>query len=320
MPILRRHRAALLSLVCCALVAFAAGCSPQGGSTDTSDKKTSVIATFYPLDFLAQRVGGDRVQVTGLVPPGVEPHDWEPTPKDIAAITKARVFVYQGAGLESWAERTAASLPASGPIVVRATAGFTLKPGIAGEEEGSTPESSEGTILDPHVWLDPQLYAQQAALIRDALVKADPAGEALYSTNLADLTAELERLTNEMRQGLSACKRTTIVTSHAAFVYLADRFRLRQLAVSGLSPDAEPSPARLREVIQQVREQEATHIFFETLVSPAVSQTIAREVGAQTLVLNPIEGLTADEVKAGADYFSVQRQNLANLRIALGCP
>jgi zinc transport system substrate-binding protein len=272
------------------------------------------------LQYLAQRIGGDRADVIGLVPPGVEPHDWEPTPQDITSINKASVFIYQGAGLETWAARTVSSLPPNKPIVVEATEGFGLKPGISEEEgEEASSESSDEPLLDPHVWLNPQLYKKQAQTVRDALVTADPASETIYRDNLANLETDLDELDSEMEQGLSSCQRHTIVTSHAAFAYLADRYGLEQLAVTGLSPDTEPSPARLRELIQQVRDEGATHIFFETLVNPAVSETIAKEVGAQTLALNPIEGLTPEEITGGADYFSLQRQNLANLRIALGC-
>jgi zinc transport system substrate-binding protein len=279
-----------------------------------------VVTTFYPLQYLAQRIGGERADVIGLVPPGVEPHDWEPTPQDIMSINKASVFIYQGAGLEPWAARTVASLPSDKPIVVEATEGFALKPGIPEEEgEGTRAESSDEPVLDPHIWLNPQLYKKQAQAVRNALVKADPESEAIYQDNLVSLEKDLDELDSEMERGLSSCQRHTIVTSHAAFAYLADRYGLQQLAVTGLSPDAEPSPARLREIIQQVRDEGANHIFFETLVSPAISETVAKEVGAQTLVLDPIEGLTLEEITARADYFSVQRQNLANLRIALGC-
>ena len=278
-----------------------------------------MIATFYPLQHLAQRVVGDRFQVTSLVPPGVEPHDWEPTPRGIAAIKKAKVFIYQGAGLETWADRTVATLGREGPVVVKATTGLSLRSVAEEPAKHRTPGTAKEPPLDPHVWLDPQLYGQQAAAVRDALAKADPDGEAVYTANLASLKMELDELNDEMKLGLSNCERRTFVTAHAAFAYLADRFELKQVAISGISGESEPSPARLRGIVQRVRQEGATHIFFETLASPAVSETVAKEVGAQTLVLNPIEGLSTEEVKAGADYFSVQRQNLANLRIALDC-
>ncbi len=299
-------RRKLAGLACALLVTFVTACG--GGDSPPEAGKLSVVTTFYPLQYLAERIGGDRVNVRNLVPPGVEPHDWEPKPRDVTAIKRAKAFFYQGAGLEAWAERVAEGLSFSGPVVVRATDGLALLRSGEGDEP-----------FDSHVWLDPALYAKQAIAVRNALAKADPGGDSVYTTNLAALTSDLERLTAEMTQGLAACTRDRIVTSHAAFAYLAERFGLKQVPVSGLSPEAEPSPARLRGVVEQVRREGATHIFFETLVSDAVAQTIAREAGVETLALNPIEGLSQDELKAGASYLTVQRQNLANLRTALGC-
>ncbi len=300
------RRLKLPAIVCAGLVVFLTACGSGGSLSDSG--KLSVVTTFYPLQYLAERIGGDRVSVRNLVPPGIELHDWEPKPRDVTAIKRAKAFVYQGAGLEWWAERVVDGLSASGPVAVKATDGLAL----LRSNDGDAP-------FDSHVWLDPALYAEQAIAVRDALAKADPAGASVYSANLASLTGDLEKLTAEMKQGLAKCARDTMVTSHAAFAYLAGRFGLKQVAVSGLSPEAEPSPARLRQVIEQVRREGATHIFFETLVSDAVAKTIAREAGVKTLVLNPIEGLSKDELKAGASYFTVQRQNLANLRTALEC-
>jgi zinc transport system substrate-binding protein len=295
-----------LAALCPALLlVFVTACGSDG---EDDAGEPAVVTTFYPLQYLAERIGGERVSVKNLVPPGVEPHDWEPRPRDVTAIRRAKVFIYQGAGLEAWAERVLEGLITGGPVVVRATDGLPLTRGEGSDEP-----------FDPHVWLDPVLYAKQAMAVRDALAKADPAGAGLYTANLAALTADLDRLTEEMKQGLARCQRATIVTSHSAFGYLAESFGLKQVAVSGLSPESEPSPARLRDVVEQVRREGATHIFFETLVSDAVAKTIAREADVQALALNPIEGLSSDELKAGESYLTVQRQNLANLRTALGC-
>lgn len=301
-----RGQSGFLLLFLAVLLAAVPACG-TGGEPSASGK-LSIVTTFYPLQYLAEHVGGERVSVRNLVPPGVEPHDWEPRPRDITAIKRAKLFIYQGAGFDQWAERAVNSLPSNGPVVVKATERLTLLRGSDGDEP-----------FDPHVWLDPALYAKQAIAVRDALAKADPAGQAVYTANLGALSAELDGLVSDMQRGLASCRRATIVTSHAAFAYLAERFGLTQYAISGLSPEAEPSPARLREVVQEVKRQGATHIFFETLVSDAVARTIAREAGVGTLVLNTIEGLAQEDVKAGADYISLQRQNLANLRTALGC-
>ena len=168
----------------------------------------------------------------------------------------------------------------------------------------------EGGATDPHVWLDPMRYAAMARQVAEELGDPGAADE---------LVAELEALDAEMRAGLETCERRTIVTSHAAFAYLADAYGLEQVALTGISPEVEPSAKSIEALVDEVREQGATTVFFETLVSPALAETVAREVGAATAVLNPLEGLTEDEVEAGADYFSVMRENLDTLRTALGC-
>ena len=293
--------------LCSALMA----CGPEATPTQKGaapESKRIVLTTIYPLQYLAQRIGGDRVKATNLVPSGVETHDWEPSPRDIFSIQEANLFIYNGGGFEPWADRVIDGLPKDGPIVVEATAGLELGHGDGQEDN-----------LDPHLWLDPHRYQQQAEAIATALKKTDPPSAEVYSANLNTLREDLDQLQTEMEQGLASCERDAIVVSHAAFGYLVDRLGLEQLAVSGLSPEVEPSPARMREIIEEVQQLGATHIFFETLVNSDVSKTIAREVGAETLVLNPLEGLTKDEQKAGEDYFSIMGRNLANLRTALEC-
>ncbi len=298
-----------LALVLVATLALAA-CTTTTQQSATPSKATAIV-TFYPLQYLAQRIGGDRVEVSSLVPPGAAPHDFEPSPQDMVAIQRGSLFVYNGDGLETWATRVVASLPANGPVPVNATWGLPLRNG---------PENGEGQGgQDPHVWLDPRLYGQQAQIVHDALVRVDPAGAAVYDANLSNLQADLAKLETEMRNGLASCRLNTIVSAHEAFGYLAERFGLRQLALAGLSPEVEPSPARMRELIQEIKETGATYVFFESLTTPAVAQAIARETGAKTLELNPLEGLTQDQLQAGEDYFTVMRQNLANLRTALEC-
>lgn len=299
----------VLALVLVATLALAA-CTTTAQQSATPSKATA-IATFYPLQYLAQRIGGDRVEVSSLVPPGVEPHDFEPSPQDIVAIQRGSLFVYNGAGLETWATRVVASLPANGPVPVNATRGLSLRNALeSGEGQGGQ---------DPHVWLDPRLYGQQAQIVHDALVRVDPAGAAVYDANLSNLQVDLAKLETEMRNGLASCRLNTIVTAHESFGYLAERFGLRQLALAGLSPEMEPSPARMKELVQEIEGTGAKYVFFESLTTPAVAQAIARETGAKTLELNPLEGLTQDQLQAGEDYFTVMRQNLANLRTALEC-
>jgi zinc transport system substrate-binding protein len=299
------------------LIAFAAqGCSEDraaSSSVSGSTAEVAVVTTTYPLEFLARKIGGPMVTVNNLVAPGVEPHDFEPSPQDMALLQRASMFLYNGGGLESWADRAAESLPASGPLVVVATSGMALA------SDAGAGEGVQGSQFDPHVWLDPELFSQQARTVANALSSRNPRDAATYNANLNSLLAGLAQLDNEFKQGLADCQRRTIVTSHSAFHYLATRYGLEQLALAGLSPESEPSPARLRALVQEVKASGATHVFYETLVEPRVAQTIAREAGAQVLVLNPLEGLTAEQARSGEDYFTLMRQNLANLRTALGC-
>jgi zinc transport system substrate-binding protein len=247
-----------------------------------------------------------------LVPAGVEPHDWEPSPRDVVRIRGARVFVYNGAGFEPWAERLPAQdAGASGPRVVRATAGLELLP--AGTK------GRGGAASDPHVWLDPVLATRQVEVIRDALEAADAAHAAAYADNARAFLAKLTALHADYVAGLATCTRRDLIVSHDAFEYLARRYRLSIVPVMGLAPDAEPSPAQLASLVRLASRRKAKYVFVETLVSPRLAETLAREAGARTMVLNPLEGRTQDEVAAGKDYLDLMRANLKTLRIALEC-
>ncbi|MBM4442550.1 MAG: zinc ABC transporter substrate-binding protein [Candidatus Rokubacteria bacterium] len=310
------------------------GC--QEAAPKVEAPKPVVVASFYPLYEFARQVAGDRAEVVSLVPPGVEPHDWEPAPADVARVEKAAVFIYNGAGFDPGAERLAKNLAAAGKPVVDATAGLPLRMVDVrdhghhahghghkhdhGKAKAAAPEgSAKAEEQDPHVWVDPILAKAQVELIRSALAKADPPNAAGYAERAAGFAARLDALHQSYERGLADCARREIVVSHAAFTYLAHRYKLSQVAVMGLSPEAEPSPAELARVVRTVRKLKAKTIFFETLVSKRVAETIAAEVGATTMVLNPIEGLTPDEAKAGKDYLSLMADNLTNLRAALDC-
>jgi zinc transport system substrate-binding protein len=275
------------------ILALVLGLSACGGSGESSGSDRTVIAAFYPLAYAAERVAAPGTEVRNLTPPGVEPHDFELSARDVARIGDASVVFYLGSGFQPALEQALDSTGASG---------VDLLEGIAAREAAEA--------RDPHVWLDPRRYAEIVERIAAEL------GRPQQGRTVA---AELERLDRELERGLRDCARREFVTSHAAFGYLADRYRLEQVAITGLSPEAEPTPAELREVIGTVREHGATTIFFETLVSPRLAKTVAREVGARAAVLNPIEGLSKDELEDGEDYFSVMRANLAALRQALGC-
>jgi zinc transport system substrate-binding protein len=270
------------------------GCG--GNSDDSGSERTQVVASFYPLAWAAERIGGAGVEVRNLTPPGAEPHDLEPSAREIEAIRSADVVLYLGDGFQPGVERA-----------VDGAAGTTLD---ALEGQRLRPAEGEETGDDPHLWLDPVRFAAIVERMGTALGR--PAEAARIAGDLRDLDAEY-------RRGLASCRSHDIVTSHAAFGYLARRYGLRQIALTGVSPEAEPSARDLERLVDQVRRSGATTVFFETLVSPRLAETVAREAGARTAVLNPIEGLTGKQVADGADYLSVMRENLAVLRKALGC-
>ncbi len=271
--------------------------------------KPLVLTSFYPLYYLTTQIAGDRAEVRSLVPTGTEPHEWEPSARDVTDIKKSAVFVYNGAGLEPWVEKTLAAAPSTKRVVVEAAQGLTLAPPPTGTEVGKF-------TVDPHVWLDPTLAKTIATNVAAGLTQADPGGKETYARNLADLVARLDTLDTQFKEGLRECARRDIITSHAAFGYLASRYKLEQIAVEGLSPDSEPTPSRIVEVTKLARTRGATTIFFETLVSPRVAETIANEMGARTLTLDPLEGVQDEKTQT---YFTVMAGNLANLRTALGC-
>ena len=288
-------------------LALAAGCS--GSQTAAAPSRTTVVAGFYPLAFAAERIGGASVEVTNLTPPGGEPHDVELSAHDVERVRSADVVLYLGRRFQPALEQAAADAEGN---AVDLLAGMELDPHRGQHDgEGSAGDGSEHEAkLDPHVWLDPKLYAVIAERIGDALGHPEEASR---------FVRELHELDRDFRRGLAACRRREIVTSHAAFGYLAKRYRLEQIPLTGLSPEAEPSPRKLAEAVSKVRETGATTIFFETLVSPRLAETVARETNAETAVLNPLEGLTSAELERSDDYFSIMRRNLAELRAALGC-
>lgn len=273
----------------------------QQNQSVLENARMQVVASFYPLAYIAERIGGEYVSATNLTPAGSEPHDFDPSPRDIAVLQDSHVFLYNGVGLEPWAPRVIPELMQNGVRVIDASNGLEIM----------------GT--DPHVWLDPVFVKQQVKIVADIFAEVDSAHTVFYKENASVYIQELEKLHQEFTAGLTSCKRRDIVTTHAAFAYLAKRYTLNMMPISGLSPDAEPSPARLVEISRFVRENGIMHIFFETLVSPKVAETIASETGAQTISFNPLEGLTDEEIQQGKTYISVQRENLQALRIALEC-
>ncbi|MFI5484906.1 metal ABC transporter substrate-binding protein [Micromonospora echinaurantiaca] len=292
-----------------------AACSDDGAA-GADPQRVDVVAAFYPLQFVAERVGGDAAAVSNLVKPGAEPHDLELNPRQVGQVTEAELVVYlkgfQPAVDEAVAQNAADrsfDVATVQPLLDASAGGHAHE----GEEAGHADEAGG---KDPHLWLDPTRLAAVADRLAERFGQADPDRAADYTARAATLRTDLAKLDAEYTEGLKTCQRREIVVSHTAFGYLAERYKLEQIGLTGLSPEVEPAPQRLAEVAEEAREHGATTIFFETLVSPKVAETIAAEVGARTAVLDPLEGLSADN---GGDYLSVMRTNLETLRTALSC-
>ncbi len=303
-----------------------AGCGGSDGSNGSPEQTegsgaVTVVAGFYPLEWAAARVGGERVEVSSLTPPGAEAHDLELAPQDVAAVSEADLLVYL-AGFQPALDRAAENEAADSAWNAGEAADLSLtadEHGHEGEtEEEHAEHAGEGAeVTDPHFWLDPVRLAAVGNALAAELSERDPDGAAAYEENAAALRADLESLDGEMQAGLASCAVDTLVTSHEAFGYLADRYGLEVVGISGLSPSQEPEPAQLAEIATLVRERGVTTVYTETLVDPAVAETVAAEAGVQTAVLDPIEGLTDES--AGEDYLAVMRANLATLQEGQSC-
>ncbi|MFA6845393.1 MAG: metal ABC transporter substrate-binding protein [Sphaerochaetaceae bacterium] len=299
------------------------GCNQQKDKTATSSgtgkeqpHKLSVFASFYPMYDFASKIGGDKVQVTNMIPSGTEPHDWEPATTDITNLEKADVFIYNGAGMEHWAEVVLASLQNKKLIAVEASKGVSLREGSPEEGEEASAKSGESSY-DPHVWLSPLNAKSEMENIKEAFIQADPANKDYYEKNFAVYSAKFDTLDKEFHDTLAPLPNKDIIVAHQAFGYLCAAYGLNQIPIEGLSPDSEPDPARMAEIIDFAKSHKVNVIFFEELISPKVAQTIAKAIGAKTEVLNPLEGLSDTQQAAGEDYFSVMRQNLQTLKTAL---
>lgn len=310
---MKHHRSLrLLATAATALLATGtlAACTGDDGSGD--DTRPQVVTAFYPLQYVAEQVGGGDVRVDSLVKPGADSHDLELNARQVGQISDAELILHlsgfqpavdeavqQEGGDRAFDAGTAV------PLLDASAVGHTHE----GEEEHGHDQS-----LDPHFWLDPERLATIAGQVADRLAAEDTANADDYRARAATLRANLDALDEEYRAGLAKCQRREIVVSHAAFGYLADRYELEQLAVSGLTPEDEPSAQRLAETTEEARAHGATTIYFESAVSPRVAEAIAREVGAETAVLDPLEAAPAE-----GDYLSAMRTNLQALRTGLGC-
>jgi len=292
-----------------------------------------VAASFYPLAWVAQTVGGDAVSVTNLTPPGVEPHELELDTKGRAAIDDAAVVLVMGSGFQPVVEKAAKDRSAQTLEVLAAlpidAQGKSVEAHNHSEGDGhdhrddkktgSKNASASETALDPHVWLDPVLMSSVVDVVTQRLSTASPANQGAFEERATALKQQLVELDGRYRTGLATCAARVVVTNHEAFGYLTSRYNLEEIAVSGLAPDAEPSPSRLAEISKLVKDKGVTTVFTEELASPKVAQALASEAGARTAELSPIEGIPDDELATGANYLTKMDANLAALQNGLEC-
>ena len=303
-----------------AVAAPLAACSSPGATREAAEQTTSrlpVAAAFYPLEFVLSQVGGPGVDVHTLTKPGVGPHDLELTAKDIADLPKMGL-VASAAGSQPAADAPAAQAAAGPAYDVGAAAGLGASaPATSPVRPSGSVDEEHGHEGNLHFWLDPIRNAAVGTALADRLASIDPANAATYRANAARFATSMGELDQAYAAGLKTCRTRTLVTGHAAFGFLAERYGLTELPIAGLSPDQEPSPRELADIAATAREQGVTTVFAETLVDPKFAQTIARETGAQVAVLDPVEGITS--TSPGQDYRSVMLANLTSLRTGLGC-
>ncbi|MFI5984924.1 metal ABC transporter substrate-binding protein [Streptomyces sp. NPDC051555] len=292
------------------------GCSGTASAGTTKDGRLSVMASFYPMQFLAEQIGKDHVKVDSLTKPGVEPHDLEITPQQTARLGEAGLVVYLKS-LQPAVDKAIAQTPAKN-IVDAATLTKLEVHGDSGHDhaEGEADHDHDHGGTDPHVWLDPVKYTEIAKGVGAAMEKADPDHAADYKKNTDDLVAKLGALDTEFKDGLKNTASKTFITTHSAFGYLAARYGLDQEGISGVDPESEPTPARMKQLQDVAKKDNVTTVFFEALASDKTAKTLARDTGLKTDVLDPLEGIT--DTSQGADYFAIMRSNLKNLQKALG--
>ncbi len=314
----RRVRSPLV--VSAAIALLLAGCGSDGDA-DAGDGSLSVVASIYPLQHLVEQVAGDvHVDVTVLTAPGADPHALELSPRDVATMGAADLVVYS-AGFQPAVDDAVATQASDHALDVSTVVDLIE---TADEHDDHEDDGHEGDGhghdhggTDPHFWLDPVRYAAATEAVAGRMAELDPGNAATYQANAASYVAELEALDAEFTEGLAECTHREVVTTHAAFGYLTERYGLHQIEMTGLSPDAEPSPHRVAEVVELVRELGVGAIYAEVIAGPQLAETVARETGTQVLVLDPVEGIT--DASPGEDYLAVMRANLEALRTGQEC-
>ena len=310
-----------------AMLSFAACGRQEASRGGHGGKRLTVVTTLFPLYDFSRTVGGDKADVSLLLPPGVEPHSFEPRPADLLRIHKADIFVYTGDFMEPWAATLVKGVGKDGPLVVDSSKGVALSQkqtgGAAGERHGHADDGAADNgagLRDPHIWLDLDNAQVMVDNILAAFVARDPANRQFYEKNAGEYKANLAALDEKFRTTLASCKtRLFVHGGHYAFNYLARRYGLRYVSVYGLTPDAEPSPRRLASIVDQIRRNHIKYIFYEELLQPRMAETLASETGARLLPLNGGHNVTRDDLAKGVTFISILEGDLANLSVGLQC-
>ena len=278
------------------------GCAKNKSTVNNEEDKLMVYTSFYPMYFLANEIGGDYVIVKTVIPHGVDSHDYEPTVDQLRELNDAEVFIYNGVNFESWVNKLVGSI-VDESITINASQYCDLI-------------VNDG-VTDPHLWLDPENMVKIGEVIKDRFIELDKENEEYYKANYKNLKERLEELDNKFFEELKEKSIDSIIVSHKAFGYMAKKYGFNQISVAGISPEQEPSPKAIANILDLVKDKDYKYIFLETLASPKTVEIIADEAGLKTLVLNPIEGLTEEEIENGKDYISIMEENLQNLKKAL---
>ncbi|SEL03267.1 zinc transport system substrate-binding protein [Carnobacterium iners] len=292
----------------------------EENNSNEEKTKLKVVTTFYPMYDFTKNIVKDNAEVSMLIPAGTEPHGFEPSAKIVAAIQEADVFIYNSEEMETWVPDTLEAIDTTKVTVINASEGieFIEKTEIEGHEhaEEGHEHAEEGHehAIDPHVWLDPVLAQAEVDNIQSGLAKADKENADIYKENASKYNQKLMKLDQEFKATFENAENRTFITQHAAFAYLAERYNLTQISISGLSPELEPSPAKLAELSKYAEKNNVRYIYFENNASSKIAETLAREANLELAVLNPIEGVTQKEQDAGVDYIQVMKNNLESLK------
>ena len=288
------------------IILLLSGCmnTPQKNSD-----KLKVIASFYPMYDFARNVGGDRTDVRALIPAGVEPHDYEPTPSDIIALDEAQVFILNGVIEDSWVPRLIASLDSKNLLVVDTSKGIPL----VASQDADAPGN------DPHIWLDPVNAEKQVAAIRDAFIQADPAGKDYYEGNAAAYVQKLESLDAQFRVTMANCKKKDMLITHATLAYFCKEYGCNQIPIEGVNAEGEPTPAVVAAIINQAREKNITVVFVEKMLNPNTAESIAGDIHGKVAVFNTVHALTAEEQQRGESYLTLMEENINTIKTNMDC-